>query len=101
MHHLLIYDSHCFGRIQDELIPLAQKLSQDVEWTIRASICSQLLSITKGLTKNGENIDGKGPVRLILSILTSLGEDEAEAVRLVVVETVSTILQYLDQGKPH
>ena len=85
-------------RIQNELIPVTQSLSQDAEWTIRASMCSQLVSIIKGLTKNGENLEAKVPVRTVLSVLFELGDDEIEAVRLVVVETASAILQYLDEG---
>lgn len=61
-------------------------------------MCSQLLSVTKGLTKAGENFDAKSPLKIILSILFELGDDEMEAVRLVVIETVSSILQYLDEG---
>lgn len=83
--------------IQDELIPVTQNLSQDAEWTIRASMCAQLASIIKGLTKNGECSDAKNPVRVVLSVLFELGDDEVEAVRLVVVETASAILQYLDE----
>lgn len=84
--------------IQDELIPLAQTLSQDPEWTIRASMCAQLLSIIKGLTRDGESHDARTPVRVVLSVLFELGDDEVEAVRLVVIETASTVLQYLDEG---
>ncbi|XP_057374464.1 serine/threonine-protein phosphatase 4 regulatory subunit 4-like [Daphnia carinata] len=83
--------------IQEELIPVTQNLSQDAEWTIRASMCAQLVSIIKGLTKNGENSEAKIPVRVVLSVLFELGDDEVEAVRLVVVETASAILQYLDE----
>lgn len=85
-------------RIQDELIPMTQNLSQDAEWTIRASMCAQLVSIVKGLTKNGESSEKQVPVRVVLSVLFELGDDEVEAVRLVVVETASAILQYLDEG---
>lgn len=80
------------------MIPVTQNLSQDAEWTIRASMCSQLLSIVKGLTRNGESSEAKSPVRVVLSVLFELGDDEIEAVRLVVIETASTMLQYLDEG---
>ena len=88
-------------RIQQDLIPVTQNLSQDAEWTIRASMCAQLVSIIRGLTKNGENTEAKIPVRVVLSVLFELGDDEVEAVRLVVVETASTVLQYLDKGEFH
>ena len=87
-----------FFRIQDELIPLARSLSHDSEWTVRASMCSQLLSITKGLTKNGEDHSAKEPVDTVISVLFELGDDEVESVRLVVVETISSMLQYLEPG---
>ena len=90
--------SFFFFSIEDELIPVTQNLSQDAEWTIRASMCSQLLSIVKGLTRNGESSEAKSPVRVVLSVLFELGDDEIEAVRLVVIETASTMLQYLDEG---
>ena len=77
---------------------MTQNLSQDAEWTIRASMCAQLVSIVKGLTKNGESSEKQVPVRVVLSVLFELGDDEVEAVRLVVVETASAILQYLDEG---
>ena len=86
------------SRIHDELIPLTQNLSQDVEWTIRATMCAQLPFLLHGLAKSIEDEKCKATIRLVLSVLFELGDDEIETVRLVVIESASGSLQYLDKG---
>lgn len=62
-------------------------------------MCAQLPFLLRGLTKCLEDDKAKAIVRTVLSVLFELGDDEIETVRLVVIESASTGLQYLDRGK--
>jgi hypothetical protein len=90
-----------FYRVLAELLPIAQSLIHDAEWSIRASVCTQLLMLAKGLSNNGVNQLDKASVSVLLSMLVELSGDEEEAVRLVAVETSSSILHLLDKGNNH
>ena len=63
-------------------------------------MCAQLPSLLRGLAKSVEDDQSKATIRIVLSVLFELGDDEIETVRLVVVESASTGLQYLDKGRP-
>ena len=84
-------------RISSELLAVALSLSKDTEWGVRASVCSQLLMLVKGLSSHGSDLLSRAAVADVVQIVVQLSRDDEGAVRLVAVETTSSLLQYLDK----
>ena len=76
-------------------------LSQDAEWSIRASICTQLSLIAKGLTNNGKDLEDENSMQNLLSSLVELSNDEIEAVRMVAIEAALSLMPFLNNGEFH
>ena len=80
------------------MLPVAQTLSLDPEWGIRASVCSQLAQLAKGLSRNESNLLNKTTAAMLLTLLVQLSVDEEEAVRSVAVKSASSMLHLVDKG---
>lgn len=78
-------------RLKKEVLPLIHSLCQDVNYEVRACICSQLHYVARSL-----DTDTVKPV--LLPSLVELASDEESQVRIESVETIVNMLPNLQAG---
>jgi serine/threonine-protein phosphatase 4 regulatory subunit 4 len=78
-------------RLKKEVLPLIHSLCQDVNYEVRACICSQLHYVARSL-------DAETVKPALLPSLVELASDEESCVRLEAVETIVNMLPNLQAG---
>lgn len=78
-------------RLKKEVLPLIHSLCQDVNYEVRACICSQLHYVARSL-------DAETVKPALLPSLVELASDEESHVRLEAVETIVNMLPTLQAG---
>jgi serine/threonine-protein phosphatase 4 regulatory subunit 4 len=78
-------------RLKKEVLPLIHSLCQDVNYEVRACICSQLHYVASSL-------DTETVKPVLLPSLVELASDEESHVRLEAVETIVNMLPNLQAG---
>jgi hypothetical protein len=78
-------------RLKKEVLPLIHSLCQDVNYEVRACICSQLHYVARSL-------DTETVKPVLLPSLVELASDEESHVRLEAVETIVNMLPNLQTG---
>lgn len=78
-------------RLKKEVLPLIHSLCQDVNYEVRACICSQLHYVARSL-------DAETVKPALLPSLVELASDSERHVRLEAVETIVNMLPNLQAG---
>ena len=78
--------------MKKEALPLIHSLCQDINYEVRACICSQFHYFAKAL-------DAETVQPALLPILVELASDEESLVRLHAVETIVNMLPHLQAGE--